>query len=591
MTLFRKSLIFVLAVLGVQSLITICFISGLVFSEKRAEKLAYSRAAIYGSNRIVNAFNEALLIVIMVNLFGDDNFDVRRKYQGLLHEISSTINGLRKDKWASARDEKELEQMANEAGFLIVHMSEKEKELLASRSPQSLMLQAATFKSEVFPYIRRVELEAKAFSKRHMEEQKAIENRNSPLFVAGALAVLFFLNVTSTILYIIGFNKNVVARLAIITDNFARFARNESLNVSQAGQDEISLVDREFHALTQALKDAAEKDQAVFANMPVGLVTCDESGQIRSMNPCAVKLLGARAENTEVSALVEEPNKLAAFLNEKSPGALRARVKATTGVSVLTELSVSKFQLDRATYTILALLDLSDREESEQRRQEFVNILSHDIRTPISSVSLILDVIQIDEGVPETVKTRCERAKVQLANVMKLTSDLLDVARIESGTIELKREDCSIGGIFERAIELIEQQARQLGIKVIEQPTDLFVNCDPDRIQQVLVNLLSNALKYTPSGKAITVGAFAEGGKATIYIRDEGIGIPAAELSAVFDRFKQARADDSKRGTGLGLAICKMLIDSHGGNISVTSVEEQGTEFRFDLPLVATDQG
>ncbi len=586
MTLLRKSACFASVVLAIQLLVIAGLLLVVTVSERKAEKLAYSRAAIYGSSRISSAFSEALYLMALVAAFSDRK--ATNQYDQLINEVATTLSDLQNDKCATPQDLKELATLSNEAGYLLRRMKQFEEDLQSCQSPESFILEGATFKATISPYLIRLGKSAKAFSQRHLAEERAIERKNGPIFFASIFGMMFLINVLTTVIYVIGFNKTVLRRLAMITENFVSFASNRQLHPIQKGNDEIANVDQEFHILSRSLSEVSAKDKAVFDNLPVGLLTCDQAGSVQNLNPRARLMLGEVAPGITLSELVEDAQPLAPLLKGQVTGAIRTRVKSAADLYVLTELSISRFLHEEKEHLLVALVDISEREEIENRRQEFVNIVSHDIRTPVTSVCMLLDLLKQEHSAQQgKAIDYCEKARAQLDTIMNLTSDLLDVARIEAGTIKLEREDTSVGVIMEQAIELVAMQAAHAGVRITEHPTDVFVNCDADRVQQILVNFLSNALKYTPAGKRIDVSARRDEDSVIISVKDQGTGIPAESLPLIFDRFVQGRSEDFKYGTGLGLAICKLLAESHGGKVGVKSSPGEGSEFWLQLPETA----
>jgi PAS domain S-box-containing protein len=580
MTLLGKSALFASTVLAMQLAVVAGLLFVLTISEKKAEQLAYSRAAIYGSARISAAFTEALHMIAIFAAFRDQA--VEKQYDQLFNEVSTTLSDLQNNKCASPEDLKELSALSVEAGYLLRRTKQFEENLQACQSPESFVLEGASFKATISPYLMRIAKSTKAFSQRHLAMEQTIERKNGPVLFAAILGLMFVINVLTTVVYVIGFNKTVLRRLAMITENFKLYASNRQLLPPQSGKDEIAQVDSEFHSLSRALKEAASKDKAIFENLPVGLLTCDETGRIQSTNPCARSMFGELATGMPLTELVDQSAQLELLFKSPTSGSLRTRVKSGFGRSILTELSVSGFLHKDTKHFIVAILDLSAREELENRRQEFVNIVSHDIRTPITSVCMLLDLLRGREtDTREQTVDYCDKAKAQLDTIMKLTSDLLDVARIESNTIKLQKQDCSVGAIIETSIEIVAMQAARSGVRIIEHPTDIFVECDPDRVQQVLVNFLSNALKYTPSGKRIEVSARRQDNNIIVSVKDQGPGIPEKSLGTIFERFS---TEDGKAGTGLGLAICKLLAESHGGKVGVNTTLGVGSEFWLQLP-------
>ena len=225
--------------------------------------------------------------------------------------------------------------------------------------------------------------------------------------------------------------------------------------------------------------------------------------------------------------------------------------------------------------------------EATAARDQVLSIVSHDLRNPLSAVAMLARRLG-DRPVDEE-----ERGAIS-ANILssvewmhRLMQDLLDVASIEAGRLAVELEPQSVGQIVESVIPLFEAQAAAREIRI---ETDLArdlprVHADASRIVQVFANLLANAVKFTPTGGSIVIGARAHGAEVILWVRDTGPGIPAADLDHVFDRFWNARRSSGSHGNGLGLAIAQGIVRAHGGRIWVESVVGDGSTFRFTVPI------
>jgi signal transduction histidine kinase len=176
--------------------------------------------------------------------------------------------------------------------------------------------------------------------------------------------------------------------------------------------------------------------------------------------------------------------------------------------------------------------------------------------------------------------------------MLTLINDLLDVERLEAGMLELDKSRLLLAQIFEQSLQTVANLAQGKGVKLNAPPTNITVFGDGDRLVQILVNLISNAVKFSPPNTTVTVAAQSSPGFVKISVYDEGRGIPAGQLQSIFDRFQQVQASDAKerQGSGLGLAICKALVGLHGGEISAQSELGKGSIFSFTIPNTDLDR-
>lgn len=226
-------------------------------------------------------------------------------------------------------------------------------------------------------------------------------------------------------------------------------------------------------------------------------------------------------------------------------------------------------------------------EEAVRERDDLVAMLSHDLRGLVGNITLSATQAQREgEGTDPRWAERVRRAADRM---MRLISDTLDVVRIERGAIELDRHDREAEAIVSDAIDAAWQSARAKEITIDHDvPSNLRVLCDPTRAFQVLLNLLDNAVKFSPERSRIVVTVRPTDGDACFSISDAGPGIPDDALPHVFDRFWQGR-HQRRAGAGLGLAIVKGIVEAHGGRVWLESAEGKGTTFRFTLPLAGQE--
>ena len=227
--------------------------------------------------------------------------------------------------------------------------------------------------------------------------------------------------------------------------------------------------------------------------------------------------------------------------------------------------------------------------ELDRRKDEFLAMLSHELRNPLAPLSNAVHILrlqQTDDPLQQQARNIIER---QVGQLTHLVDDLLEISRVTSGRLQLRQERIVVSGIVERAVEttqpLIEQRRHQLTVSLPPEP--IWLNADAARMEQVVVNLLTNAAKYTREGGQIWLTVLQEGPTMVLRVRDTGVGIAAEFLPRIFDLFTQAERslDRSQGGLGIGLCLVKRLVDLHGGSVEAHSILGQGSEFVVRVPV------
>ena len=243
---------------------------------------------------------------------------------------------------------------------------------------------------------------------------------------------------------------------------------------------------------------------------------------------------------------------------------------------------------------LMVLHDETELRRLETVRREFVANVSHELRTPLASIKALVETLEAgaidDQAIAADFLGRIVGEVDRLA---LLVDELLDLARLESGRVALRLEAVSPAEVLTRGGERLRPQIERGGLELrFAIPSDLpLIRVDPGRIEQVVINLVHNAIKFTPPGGAITIAALAKNGVVEGSVSDTGAGISPEELPRLFERFHKADRARRSEGTGLGLAIVKHIIGAHGGAVSVESELDQGSTFRFDMPVVTAVDG
>jgi len=244
---------------------------------------------------------------------------------------------------------------------------------------------------------------------------------------------------------------------------------------------------------------------------------------------------------------------------------------------------------DRGGQLIGTMIDLSAEKDEEKRKTDFIGFVSHELRSPLTSLSGYLQLLQLraakvgDEKIIETIT----KSRRQVDRMATLISGFLDVVRLGESSIQLDLSVFDLNDLLNASEEecITTLQTHHMVYQFV---TNVIVEADYDKIEQVLTNLINNAVKYSPQGTTITVAAKRHGNEVHVSVADEGLGVSPADIPHLFDRFYRAQSEHTKtiKGFGIGLYICKEIIASHNGRIWVESEIDQGSVFYFSLPLV-----
>lgn len=391
------------------------------------------------------------------------------------------------------------------------------------------------------------------------------------------------------------FNHGTSRRLNVLLENTYQLAMEKPLQEPLQGNDEIAIIDGGFHRMAESLLDARTKEQALTENALDVICSLDERGKFTKMNQAVKGLWGYDADElmgrTIVSlvepAQVERTNQaLEDVISGKStvPFELKMRRKDQTTCDM--SWSAHWSESDKSLFCVAH--DISERKRLERMKQEVVAMVSHDLRSPLTSIQAMFDLLEAgalgqlnDKG-----EDKIRRSSASLNRLISMINDLLDMEKLESGMFELDLAEVEFSTLAAHALEAVQTSAEQKQIQLQIDKSAAKVYCDGDRIVRVLINFLSNGIKFSPENSIIRLAISQIDHTVQIDVVDQGKGIPSDKLETVFERFKQVeRADETtKGGSGLGLAICKAIVEAHHGSIGATSEIGQGSTFWIRLP-------
>lgn len=381
---------------------------------------------------------------------------------------------------------------------------------------------------------------------------------------------------------------------------------NFSRKVHVYGNDEMGQLAIAFNHLTNQLQESqstTESEQrklaSVLENMTDGVISTDRKGRVSLINDSALmmlrmtrdlvlnrpisSILGLEQEYTFEDLIQVKDSIPLDFSTQEEPYILRAT------------FSVTQRETGFVNGLIVVLHDNTEQEKIDMERREFVSNVSHELRTPLTTMRSYLDALAEGAWKNEEIAPNFLRVtQTETERMIRLVNDLLKLSRMDSKEYELDTEWVEFNHFFNSIIERFEfSKSQKVHFKRLLPSTDLFVEIDTDKMTQVIDNIISNALKYSPDGGDVRFGVTTSGTYIKVIISDDGLGIPKANVNRIFDRFYRADRARSRGmgGTGLGLAIAREMIIAHGGEIWAESEEGKGTTVFFTLPFEQQEDG
>lgn len=399
----------------------------------------------------------------------------------------------------------------------------------------------------------------------------------------------------------------------IAEGNLDREIRNYSDDELGDLADSINFMAERLKATIDDITEEKNRAQAMLDSMGDGVIALDTSGRVILVNPAAEEFFGIRqsdCKGKDILEVVRDYNLdklLQKALETSQPMVREMRILTPDQERVfcvnVTPLVCPECRIERGG--IIALMrDITERRMLEEMRSEFITNVSHELRTPLTSIKGYLETL-LDGALtdPETTRHFLEVMNSETERFTRLIDDLLNLSSVENRRAVINcTQPVKLPELINKVVTMYKAKAEgknialnidirdNLGVENfsgLDGKENLVVQGDPDMLSQVLINLIDNAVKYTPEGGAVTIRCFGSEEEVTLEVEDTGIGIPKESLPRVFERFY--RVDKSRwrerGGTGLGLAIVKHIVEVHGGSVSVKSKVGKGSKFIVQLPM------
>jgi PAS domain S-box-containing protein len=399
---------------------------------------------------------------------------------------------------------------------------------------------------------------------------------------------VFTFNLVIGIAVALFFSNEILKRIGILSENAQRLSRSEALIPEVGGNDEVAELDQVFRTMAAKLTEAMRKEKAVVDNAPDLICTLGEDGKFVRVNPAVERVLG----KTSDSLIGNSFNNLFSedFLQVSTKDGSEFRFESNL-IDQTTQKEyfswTGQWSAEEQSYFCIGR-NITAQRQLEQFKQELMEMVSHDLRTPLTSIRTGMELVL--EGsygeLNDKMSNKLSRMNANVSSLVKLVNDLLDLQKSEAGCLSIFKEQTSVKDITNDSVHAVQSLADAKRISIITKSDVENINADGERLKQVLSNFLGNAVKFSPEGSEIRVEVSNGNSEIEFRVCDQGRGVPPHMVETIFERFRQTAPGDAseRQGTGLGLAIAKAIVVAHDGSIGVSPNQNTGSIFWFKIP-------
>ncbi len=427
------------------------------------------------------------------------------------------------------------------------------------------------------------------------DDRSTVQALNSELITLIVEALLFGLIISVLLSFLL--SKTLITPIERLTEGAERVANGDfSSKIEVASRDEIGVLTGTFNDMARQLKTTLEEVEnernklgTLFLHMTDGVVAFSRDGAVIQSNPAAEEMLGRAIPiggSEDYDTLFSDIAPLQGVLAVESPGYLDGT--RDVGKRSL-ELLLTPFDQERLGGVLVVIHDVTEQRKTEEMRREFVANVSHELRTPLTNIRSYAETLVDNAGAlpPDTEKNFLGVILNESDRMTHIVQDLLTLSRFDSGRNELKLAPFPFGTVVHDVYSAVLMEAQRHGhtVELALEPGLPDVMGDRERVVQVMMNIVSNSIKYTPDGGHIRISAGRQGQRVWMEVEDNGIGIPQEDRGRIFERFyrvDKARSRESG-GTGLGLSIAKEIVDRHEGKLELVDRPGPGLTVRLTL--------
>lgn len=563
-------------------LVMVCIL--LEQAKNEARQADHSKSVIAKTNEVIESFNDVGYSFIVYDAatrpgFLESYLTSVKKLRTSLEELQVAV----KDNPVHADIAKRANDGAEEA---LTILDKREKDITAGGN--LVMSEALDLETEMKEIIN--DLNTIIMNERAVQESRTTKSSETWLTVAFALT---FAGLAGGLLVAFLGYRGTARRLNVLMDNSVRLGSGDTLQ-QLPGNDEIAQIDQVLQDAANKLRDASRKERAVIDNSVDVICSIDAHGTFTAISPAAEKLWGySPAEiigrnwlelihSDDAKRMIDWFDKLKKE-STSFDGETDVRIVRKNDISMDMRFSAHWSPEERLMFCVAH--DITERLELERFKQQFIAMISHDLRTPLTAVKSTLELLGAGTwgDLSQKAQDKVSKAEDNLRHTIDLINNLIDLEKMQTGIIELRRSEVPLWNLLKRCVGVVAPLAESRSIELEVPETDIILNADEQKLSQIIINLLGNAVKFSPTESKVLIAVKRDKENVRITVTDRGPGIPPAMREKIFERYHQLPGAAKQQGSGLGLAICKAIVEAHGGTIGVDSTDGGGSSFWFTL--------